>query len=326
MTTLSTAYCNITSDLQDIEPNIESYDKKRSIKVWSVHSGTVYKSENCGYVNVLFQDGEDLGSPEANLAAVDTNGEWFYDETIDTVYLQSATDPDEENMQAGQDWKTLTQKAVDQSAEFMRAYYGQAIYSRKGVEEQGTSARNWDDIIIRINAQLAVVKLMRGAGKHLEADRYERDIMSEDIIEEVGRRGLLVMLKRGEIHLHHESGHKPVIDQVSIGGSTTGDLVDVIGDSTVNWDAIKVYVTTAGTLTGGTSSPVKITTYVRDSTGLEMSKVIDDEVITGGYDSLGRGLMGRFSKGVYTLNDEWRITMSGLRREKPKIRTMQMVY
>jgi len=51
---------------------------------------------------------------------------------------------------------------------------------------------------------------------------------------------------------------------------------------------------------------------VADDTGLKISKSSDAETIDGGYQSVGHGMQVRFSPGVYTINDEWELEVSGI--------------
>lgn len=324
MSTLAEAYCNITTDLLRIS-DLESYDRKKKITNWETHSGSVYRAGSVGYVSQLYRNDEELGAAEANLAAVDAADEWYFDSALDRVYYYDATtDPNEYNMEAGEDWATLKQRVVDEKAEFIRAYYQRPIYSLKGVNTQSASSRSWDNILIHCNAVLAVADLIRDKNP-AEANALEMSILSELPIDETGHPGLLVMLKRGDIALQHEGGSAIKIEEKTVDAATTGGMLDVIGKPTINFDAIKVWISTAGTFTAGTTSTVKYSSNVRDSTGLQMSSVKDGEIIHGGYQEIGRGLQTRFAEGVYTLNDEWRVSLSGLRPENPKIKSMQMV-
>ena len=75
----------------------------------------------------------------------------------------------------------------------------------------------------------------------------------------------------------------------------------------MDYDEVKVIISTAGTFTAGSASAVKYDVYVKDSTGLKMSKIIDAETINGNYQPLAYGAEIRFQAGVYTLNDEWAV-------------------
>lgn len=324
MTTLAEAYCNITTDLLRIS-DLEAYDRKKKVTNWETHSGNVYRAGSVGYVSMLYRNDEELGAAQANLAAVDAADEWYFDSALDRVYYyDSTTDPNKYNMEAGEDWATLKQRVVDEKAEFIRSYYQRPIYSLKGVNTQSASGRDWDNILIHCNAVLAVADLIRDKNP-AKADALELSILSEEPIGGTGHPGLLVMLKRGDIALQHEGGTPVKIEEKSVDAATTGAMLDVIGSPTVNFDAIKVWISTAGTFAAGTTSTVEYSSKVRDSTGLQMSLVKDGEIIHGGYQEIGRGLQTRFAEGVYTADDEWRVTLSGLREENPAVKSISMV-
>ena len=85
-------YCT-DRDLQDVYPHIAEYDLKRRIYNWVLKDTNEYISYNSGLVTVLFADGIDQGSAEANEAAVTEALEWFYDSSGDYVRIFHATNP-----------------------------------------------------------------------------------------------------------------------------------------------------------------------------------------------------------------------------------------
>jgi len=42
------AFCNINTDLQGVEPNIDNYDRKRLVQNFSSYSTNVYAAYNSG--------------------------------------------------------------------------------------------------------------------------------------------------------------------------------------------------------------------------------------------------------------------------------------
>ena len=106
--------------------------------------------------------------------------------------------------------------------------------------------------------------------------------------------------------------HSGIIREVSINANSTGSVIDVRGRPSVDWDVIKIVISTAGTFTSGSASTVKYDTFVKDDTGLKIDKSTNAEVIDGGYQDVGHGMQVRFSPGVYTINDEWELEISGI--------------
>ena len=106
-------YCT-QRDVKDAFPNINQSDDKVVLRNW-IETGTsnLYLARNTGLVTVLFQDGEDLGTPEANSGVVNATGEWYYDSALDTTYVfNSAANPNELLMEGGEDWATLIDRMI----------------------------------------------------------------------------------------------------------------------------------------------------------------------------------------------------------------------
>ena len=123
------------------------------------------------------------------------------------------------------------------------------------------------------------------------------------------------MVRTGQIALSQDEGlakHSGIIREISINASSTGSIIDVRGTPTVDWDVIKIIISTAGTFTSGSASGVKYDTYVADDTGLKISKSSDAEVIDGGYQDVGHNMSVRYSPGIFTINDEWELEISGV--------------
>ena len=324
MSTVETSYSNITTDLANIIPDLDKYQKKDVVTGWEVHSGSVYRAGGVGYVGLLYQNGRELGAAEAALVDVDAADEWFYESTEDIVYLYNATDPNELMIEKGEDWETLKTRINNEAAEEIRSYLGRPILPRKGVGTESASSREWDNIIIKCNAMLTCAYLM-GGDAPAQRDSLFQKVYSEEIIPETGTRGLLYELKTGIRHLWNETTSGLKFREVTVDASTTGAIIGIIGDPSVLWDRLKVKVVTGGTLTAGSASAVTYDVYGRDSTGTKILKIIDAQIITGGWDSFSAGIYGMFSPGVYVANDEWEVEVSSLPKTNPRIKSLQML-
>ena len=320
MSTYFQAYCNTNTDLLGVLPQIEGFDQKHLITDWAVDSGTRYRADSSGYVSMLYKNGKEMGAAQASSGNVDTNDEWYFDSSADVVYFYNdANSPNEDRMEAGIDWGTLKQRVVDEQAERMRGYLSFPILQRKGVGTQSASSRDYDWIIIKSNATLACAELVRPSNPELAEELEKR------IIDPETDMGLLDRLKRGEYKLSYQSEGQHGIREVSINGSTTSSIVDLRGEPSVSWDVVKVVIDTGGTLTAGTeNSTVKYSTYGRNKS-IKDSKIVDNQLITGGWDAIGYGVSVRWSMGVLTTNDEWEVELSGDEHENPIVKTAQAV-
>ncbi len=304
-----TAFCNNTTDLQAVVGDIDRYDRKRVlVPNWiTTDTSNLYQLMNTGHVEQLYRDGIEMtavtDSPNADNEynySSSTDSFQFYLSSSSVSALNSAV------FEAGQDWDSLKTTVCKEQADRMRSYLNRPIYKRNNSTYQGASDRNYDFIIVRINAILACADLIRSQDP-------ERAQMIEEMALSPDDNGLLDKLKRKEYVLWNETSFRSesgVISEVSMNANSTGYIEDVKLSTPplTDYDEVKVVISTAGTFSVGSASTVKYDVFVKDSTGLKTHKVIDGEVITGDYQSFAYGAQIRFQAGVYTLNDEWAVT------------------
>ena len=308
------SYCNTTTDLQAVEPVIDSYDVKRELGGWAVTTvAKVYACFDCGHITKLYRDGEDLGDAQASQTDVQTggDGDWYYDSDADVVYLYSTNDPATTyRVEAGRKWSDVKTEAVAHASDFVRSYVSKPIIKRTGTGAQSESLRDYDDSIIRATATLACSYLIQPhdmeRGAQLRGMTYNPGNPNEP--------GLLDMVRDGRIPLWNETSTasgKGVVNAVSLDATTTGTIADVEGTPTVSFDAIKVVIETGGTITKGSTSTVTYSAYVAGSDGLKTSQVVDSETINCQYQTIGQGMYARFTAGVYVADDEWEVEVRG---------------
>jgi len=318
MSTYEIAYSNTTTDLISVVPDLDVYDQKKLLTNWAVFTSNKYYTQS-GFVSQLYMNGNELGSAQANLAALTENNEWFYDSGPDITYVyNSSNSPNEDRMEAGVDWETLKTRINNEAAERIRSFVPFPIVSRKGVGTASASSRDYDWIIIKSNALLTCSSLVRPLNQELADELEKRAIDAETGL------GLLDQLVAGKYRLWNQGERQKQLRVISANGSTTGDIVDVRGKPSVDWDLIKIKINTTGTFTAGTASGVKFDSYVGDSTSLKISQVANAETIDGSFQSVGHGMYVRFSNGVYnSTSDEWELEVSGM-QDNPKIKTARL--
>jgi len=319
MSTVETAYSNTTTDLIAVVPDLDVYDQKKLLTNWAVFTSNKYYTQS-GFVSQLYMNGNELGAAQSNLAALTENNEWFYDSGPDITYVyNSSNSPNEDRMEAGVDWETLKTRINNETAERIRSFLPFPVISRKGVGTQSASTRNYDWIIIKSNATLTCASLVRPLNQEL-ADELEKRIIDA----ETGL-GLLDQLVAGKYRLWNQGERQKQLRVISANGSTTGDIVDVRGKPTVDWDLIKIKINATGTFTAGTkNTTVKFDSYVGDDTSLKISQVASAEIIDGSFQSVGHGMYVRFSNGVYnSTSDEWELEVSSM-QDNPKIKTARL--
>ena len=321
MSSYDIKYCNITTDLTAIEPSIDSFDRKRVLSGWVDGDADEYKIHNSGVVSVLFRDGQDLGSAEATEVEVDVDYEWYYDSAGDYVIVHDSSGASDSVYEAGEDWATLKERVAEEQAERIRSYVGRPIYSRKGVGTESASSREYDWIIIHSNAVLTCAELIRSFDFN-KAKELEQMIINPSWDVRGEPSGLLDELKIGNYTLWNENTAQKrdgIAREVSIDDATTGSIVDTRGTATCDWDAIKIVIGTGGAVGTATYS-----TYVRNSSGLKNTQVVNDQTVSGGFDYAGHNVYIRFANGVYTADDEWELEVSGDAPDNPQIKSINL--
>lgn len=311
MSTYEATYCDTNTDLQYIVPDINNYNLRRVVPSDWVSSGTtdLYYLYSAGYVTQLFYNGEEMTSvtdtPNANKEFnynTSTGLLSFFLENSSTSLLNSSV------IEAGRDWYDTKVEAVRKASDLCRNVLPVPIYPRKGVGTASATGNDYPEIIVRSTAIIACADLVR------PFDKEKGDELMAMAMNPEGT-GYLDMVRTGQIALSQDEGmakHSGIIREVSINANSTGSVIDVRGRPSVDWDVIKIVVSTAGTFTSGSASGVKYDTFVKDDTGLKIDKSSDAEIIDGGFQDVGHGMQVRFSPGVYTINDEWELEISGI--------------
>ncbi len=312
MSTYYESYCNTTTDLQFIEPYLSEYDHKRVLasNFTTTDTSNLYQLNNTGHITQLYKDGVEMTSVTDTPNA---DNEYNYSSSTDSVqfFLASSSVSALNNsvFEASRDWSDLKTEAVKRASDFIRSYLPFPIYKNKGVGTSDAVENEYPEIIVRCTAVMAVESLIRPYDID-KADAIKKQAINEE------NTGWLDMLRKGEISLYSsesEQKYKGVLKEVSINANTTGGIVDVKGKASTQWDAIKIIISTGGTITAGSeNTSVKYSTFTRNEKGLKLNQDTATEIIDCGWQSAGHNMWIRFSPGVYTTNDEWELEVSGV--------------
>jgi len=296
------AYCT-ERDLKDVYPSIDEFDTKTPLYGWVVHSSNLYRADNCGLVTQLFANGQDLGNAQANSGVVNSNGEWYYESTLDAVYYyNSATNPNDMLMESGDDWATLKTRYISNAEKYLDSRLDGRLPRKQFKDKDG----NYDYTIIRTTALLACYFLIRANDPTSE--------VANALFEEADRN--ILSLNDGSTKLSWQvsgDASKGVIRQVSVSGSV--NLVDTRGHYYDVYDRIGVKITTAGAL--GTA---KYSVWQKDGDNLGAERMNNGDTadyidtINGQYQPLANDVYIRFAgdtADTATLNDKWEIEFFG---------------
>jgi len=233
---------------------------------------------------------------------VNSANNWYYDSYLDHTLLYSTTNPNDLNVEAGEDFSTLITRMTANASRYLDAKLDPNLPKEQLKDKEG----NYDYIIVRTTALLAAVFLIRSHDPTSEV----ATAMMEDAM------GNIDALNKGGAALSWQTtgdSSKGVIRDVTY---TSGSIrpVDTRGRWSGSWDLIKIKVIGGGVLGTATYS-----VWVKDGESLKNRQVITAEKITGDYQHIANGIEIRFGgsadDSVATANDEWEMEVAGWREE-----------
>ncbi len=276
---ISSTYCT-HRDLKDIYPNIDEFDVKTAIYGWTTVSTNKYAAHNSGLVTQLFANGEDLGAAQSAHTDLNVEGEWFYNSAEDVCYYYSASSPADKLMEAGEEFSALITRIMKNASRYVDSRVDAGIPRDAFKDKEG----NYDYFLIRTTAIVSVYFLINStmpnsevASKFLEEANFNIDQIN------TGKTKL-------SYQVSGDSASGVLREVVSPQAANGLYIVDTRGHYTGVYDLMKIVISTAGAI--GTA---KYDVYHGDSTGLKQNKVVDGELITGKYQSIGSGLQVRFA-------------------------------
>ena len=289
-------------DLKDAYPNLDEFDTKKPIYSWTVDSGSRYVSHDSGLVTALFVDGANLGSAQASKSAVDTNGEWFYDSSVDAIYYYNDTNtPEDLLMEAGEDFATLKTRVMKDASDYVDSKLDSNLPREQFLLKDGT----YDYLIRRLTSLVAAFFLVKGKDPTSQ--------IATSLFQEAQMH--IEDLNSGRAKLGYQNSgdaSKGIVRKISVSGSL--NIVDTRGNYYGSYDRLKVIVTT-----GGAIGTAKYSVFAKDDDTLKNNQVVTDEVINGDYQDLAGGLQIRFQgssdSSTATQNDEWEVEVTGIYEE-----------
>ena len=298
------------SDLKNYFNRFGDFDQKTQIFP-TLTSGNLHLFRDCGYVDTLFINGEEIAAAQSTSGAVDSNGEWFYASATNQLEYYnsnySSTTINEQVFESGVDFATyIDQQLVNASLElhnYMDARFPTPIEQSKQIDIDTASlsvAEEYDPIIIKATCYIAAANLIRSRdGLSEEADYYYGMVTNAE------RTGLIDKLNDGVYKLSSEIDNKDSKGKITYRNvSGTMDIVELYGDYTgEKYDLLKVEVETTGAYGTG---EFKVHYYSDDKI---FGSVTTAEKITGGLQQLHNGIYGRFQGASATDGDIWEIAV-----------------
>tara|TARA_R100000664_G_scaffold29276_1_gene41059 strand:+ start:30 stop:983 length:954 start_codon:yes stop_codon:yes gene_type:complete len=294
-------YCT-HRELKRVFPQLDEFDQKVPIYGWVEVTTNKYAAHNSGSVNQLFVDGESLGAAQSAHTDLNVEGEWFYNATDDVLYYYSASTPVDKLMEAGELFTAMVTQFRTDASRYLDSRLDPKLPKNQLKDKNG----NFDYMIVRTASLYAAAFMVRTKDPTSE--------LAAAIMEEADNN--VQLLNEGRAALSWQNtgdASRGVLRDVTYTGAVRP--VDFRGKAGgVDYDLIKLEIEDAGAI--GTAS---YNVWVKNSDGLKQDKVVDDEKITGDYQTLAYGLEIRFagttdaSEAVAT--DEWEVEVRGMYEE-----------
>ena len=299
------------SDLKNYFNNFGDFDQKVQIYP-TLTSGNLHLFRDCGYVDTLFINGEEIAAAQSTSGAVDSNGEWFYASTTNQLEYYnsnySSTTINEQVFETGVDFATLIdQQLVNASMELnnlLDARFQTPLPKSTQVKEGAASGLSpeYDPVIIKATCYLCAANLIRSKdGMSEEAQFYM------DMVTNADGTGIVDKLNAGHTKLSFEIDNKDSSGSIrQITNTATMYLVETGGEfygGKNGYDLLRITCTTLGAY--GVAK-CKVEYYGNDKL---FGQETTDNIVTGGIDywsGLG-GIGVRFQGAAMAEDDQWEI-------------------
>ena len=312
MSTYESSYCS-QSDVAFVLPEMAKYSQRSILSPNWVASGTshlFYNYSTGSGFSVLFKDGKDLGAEQGSEPGSDD--QWRYVEADGRLeyYIGggSANTLNGSFFEFGEDMDTNLTKVIARASDFVRSMSGGiSIYPRKGVGVASATGNDWPEIIVMSTAHIAASFLTAPYDQELSEIHSGKASNAEGT-------GWLDLLRKGEVTINQQESlqkNHGIVRRVSLNGSTTSDIVDVMGKPSVSWDLISISIVSGGTLVRGSNSSITYSTKGSNDDGLQVEALYTTETVTGGWNPVGKNMFCRWSPGVLTASDTWELEISG---------------
>lgn len=200
-------YCNTTTDLHDAYSDIERYKRYETVDStkWESTAGAVYKLDQSGYVEMVFDDGVEMEA-EANETTTPAAGKFSYVSSSDTLYVRLSDDsnPANSTMEIGLNWDSLKSRMRNNAQELLEGMLKSVFavpFQKITAPGQSYESRDYDYYIRRATALLTCSLIVRQINPDDPvAEKIYKEV--DNPTPEVGERpGIVQRIKSGDIVL-----------------------------------------------------------------------------------------------------------------------------
>ena len=291
------------SDVRSVLASVDDFDLKVPLNEDAFVDATTDTLTDSGYIGRLYRDGADLGAAAANVGAVSSDGDWFWESTTDLLTTKNTNASNTYEWLAAPDTLANIQaKFMNTGAEMFESILDPRFPRPFPKSDRTYSGGSYEAPIVKGVALFAAREaILNSDPGNPELFKVERQLWNEE------ETGLIDRIQKGELKFEFEKTDSDEHGEIvlgSINASTTGYPVETYGDSSVPYAKVKVTIGTGGTITYGTANTtIDYTVTDGDGTAIVGSTILDITEIQ----SIGYGVSVSWAAGVYTAADYWYI-------------------
>ena len=235
---------------------------------------------------------------------VNASDQWLYDAYLDQVLLYSTTDPSDLLIESGDDFATIITRVAKRASRMIDSKIGYRVTDTQIKDREG----NYPDIIVRAAALQSVILLLTSEDPTNPIIEPFKEELAE-IVEGINAGTIVILGNQRTM-----DAAKGIIREVSVSSYSDLRPVELTGNYTGSaYELLKVYIDSGE---NGVIGTTRMTVKGKDSTKLKNNVLIDSEIITGDYQSLGlSGMKIRWSgdndAAITTADDEYEIELFG---------------
>ena len=229
---------------------------------------------------------------------------FIYDTHLDMCILITESNPADNLLQAGEDFTTLVTRIAKRASRMIDSKIGYRVTDTQIKDREG----NYPDIIVRAASLQSVILLLTSEDPTNPIIEPFKEELAE-IVDGINAGTIVILGNQRTM-----DAAKGIIREVSVNTSSDLRPVELTGHySGSAYELLKVYIDSGE---NGVIGTTKMTVKGKDSTKLKNTVLVDSEVITGDYQSLGISDMkirwsGDNDAAITTADDEYEIEIFG---------------
>ena len=235
---------------------------------------------------------------------------YYYDSDLDLAILildgeaTGGANPSDHLLESGEDFSTIITRVAKRASRMIDSKIGYRVTDTQIKDREG----NYPDIIVRAAALQSVILLLTSEDPTNPIIEPFKEELAE-IVDGINSGTIVILGNQRTM-----DAAKGIIREVSVNSSSDLRPVELTGHySGSAYELLKVYIESGE---GGVLGTTKMTVKGKDSTKLKNTVLVDSEIITGDYQSLGISDMkirwsGDNDAAITTQADEYEIEIFG---------------